>query len=199
MTSLQNKIRDIFEQSIEIKRSFVETHSEKIEQAVELSVAAFKKGKKLLFFGNGGSSSDASHLAAEFVNRFKIERPGLPALALATDMAVLTSISNDYDYSEIFSRQIRTLGQEGDIAFAISTSGNSPNVVKGVLAAKEKGLKIVAFTGGNGGKLAPLSDLVFIVPSSNTARIQESHITLGHVICELVDEFLYGSLKSPGP
>lgn len=197
MTPIQNKIREIFDQSIETKKDFIETHSEKIEEAVTLTVKAFRKGLKIFFFGNGGSASDASHLAAEFVNRFKIERPGLPALALATDMAVLTSIGNDYDYSEIFSRQIKTFGQEGDIAIAISTSGNSPNVVKGALAAKEKGMKIIAFTGGKGGKIAPLADLAFVVRSTVTARIQETHITLGHVICELVDEVLYGSLKSP--
>ncbi|MBI1822630.1 MAG: D-sedoheptulose 7-phosphate isomerase [Nitrospirae bacterium] len=197
MTPIQNKIREIFDQSIETKKDFIETHSEKIEEAVTLTVKAFRKGLKIFFFGNGGSASDASHLAAEFVNRFKIERPGLPALALATDMAVLTSIGNDYDYSEIFSRQIKTFGQEGDIAVAISTSGNSPNVVKGALAAKEKGMKIIAFTGGKGGKIAPLADLAFVVRSTVTARIQETHITLGHVICELVDEVLYGSLKSP--
>ena len=193
MENLEEKIGKIFNQSIETKKQFIETHSAKIAEAVQSTVAAFKKGKKLLFFGNGGSASDASHLAAEFVNRFKIERPGLPALALATDMAVITSISNDYDYSEIFSRQLRTLGQEGDIAFAISTSGNSPNVIKAAHAAKERGMKIIAFTGGNGGKLAPLADLALIVPSTNTARIQETHITLGHTICELVDELLYGS------
>jgi D-sedoheptulose 7-phosphate isomerase len=198
MENLEKKIAEIFNQSIETKKEFIETHSAKIVEAVQSTVAALKNGKKLLFFGNGGSASDASHLAAEFVNRFKIERPGLPALALATDMAVITSISNDYDYSEIFSRQVRTFGQEGDIAFAISTSGNSPNVIKGSHAAKERGMKIIALTGGNGGKLAPLADLAFIVPSTNTARIQETHITLGHTICELVDELIYGSLKPAG-
>ena len=198
MENLEKKIQEIFSESIETKRQFIETHSAKIVEAVQSTVAALKKGKKLLFFGNGGSASDASHLAAEFINRFKIERPGLPALALATDMAVITSISNDYDYSETFSRQVRTLGQDEDIAFAISTSGNSPNVIKGVHAAKEKGMKIFAFTGGSGGKLAPLADLAFIVPSTHTARIQETHITLGHTICELVDELLYGSLKPSG-
>ncbi|MHB8482475.1 MAG: D-sedoheptulose-7-phosphate isomerase [Nitrospiria bacterium] len=195
MDILHRKVRDLFDSSIETKKSFIDASSDMVVQAVQQTADALKKGQKLLFFGNGGSACDASHLAAEFVNRFKIERPGLPALALATDMAVLTSISNDYDYSEIFSRQVRTLGQAGDIAFAISTSGNSPNVIKGVQAAKEKGIRIIGFTGGTGGKLAPFSDIAFIVPSASTARIQETHITLGHVICELVDELLYGSLK----
>ena len=195
MDALHRKVRDLFDSSIEIKKKFIDASSDKIVQAVQETADALKKGQKLLFFGNGGSACDASHLAAEFVNRFKIERPGLPALALATDMAVVTSISNDYDYSEIFSRQVRTLGQAGDIAFAISTSGNSPNVIKGAQAAKEKGIRMIGFTGGTGGKLAPFSDIAFIVPSTNTARIQETHITLGHVICELVDELLYGSLK----
>ncbi|MBI3606175.1 MAG: SIS domain-containing protein [Nitrospirae bacterium] len=193
MENLQKKINDLFEASIETKKAFASAYARQIAQAVQTTASALKNGHKLLFFGNGGSACDASHLAAEFVNRFKIERPGLPALALATDMAVITSISNDYDFTEIFSRQIRTLGQPDDIAFAISTSGNSPNVLKGIFAAKEKGLKIIGFTGGTGGKLAPLSDIPFIVPSTHTARIQETHITLGHVICELVDEILYGS------
>jgi len=195
MDNLLKKICDIFNQSIDTKKLFIDTHSDKVAQAVQLSVAAFKNGNKILFFGNGGSATDASHLAAEFVNRFKIERPGLPAIALATDMAVITSISNDYEFSEIFSRQIKALGAEGDLAFAISTSGNSANVLKGSIAAKEKGMKIIALTGGTGGRLAPLADLAFIVPSTNTARIQETHITLGHTICELVDEILYGTPK----
>ena len=195
MDILHQKVHELFDASIETKKSFINVFSDKIVQAVQKTAQALKNGHKLLFFGNGGSACDASHLAAEFVNRFKIERPGLPALALATDMAVVTSISNDYDYSEIFSRQVRTLGQAGDIAFAISTSGNSPNVIKGALAAKEKGMSVIGFTGGAGGKLASLTDLAFIVPSTHTARIQETHITLGHVICELVDEILYGTLK----
>lgn len=191
MENLQKKVLDLFTNSIEVKGEFIKTHSEKIVQAVQITALALKNGNKLLFFGNGGSACDASHLAAEFVNRFKIERPGLPALALATDMAVVTSISNDYEYAEIFSRQVRTLGQSGDIAFAITTSGNSANVVRGVQAAKEKGIRTIGFTGGTGGKLVPLVDMAFIVPSKNTARIQETHITLGHVICELVDELLF--------
>ena len=195
METLQKKVLDIFAESIEVKGAFVKSHHDKIIQAVQICALALKNGNKILFFGNGGSASDASHLAAEFINRFRIERPGLPALALATDMAVITSISNDYEYSEIFARQVRTLGGSGDISIAISTSGNSPNVLKGVLAAKEKGIRTIAFTGGTGGKLASLCDLAFIVPSKNTARIQETHITLGHTVCELVDELLYGSLK----
>ena len=198
MNSLSEKIRALFDQSAETKRRFIEAHTGQVEQAVRLLVSAFRKGQKVLFFGNGGSATDASHLAAEFINRFKIERPGLPAIALATDPAVVTSIANDYDFSEIFARQIRTLGREGDIAIAISTSGNSPNVIKGTLAAKEKGMTIIALTGAGGGKLAPLADLPFIVPASATARIQETHITLGHVLCELVDDLLYGSMKSSG-
>jgi D-sedoheptulose 7-phosphate isomerase len=198
MNSLSEKIRALFDQSAETKRRFIEAHTGQVEQAVRLLVSAFRKGQKVLFFGNGGSATDASHLAAEFINRFKIERPGLPAIALATDPAVVTSIANDYDFSEIFARQIRTLGREGDIAIAISTSGNSPNVIKGTLAAKEKGMTIIALTGADGGKLAPIADLPFIVPASATARIQETHITLGHVLCELVDDLLYGSMKSSG-
>ena len=144
----------------------------------------------MLLFGNGGSATDASHLAAEFVGRYHRDRAPLPAIALATDMAALTCIANDYEYAEIFARQVHAHGQKGDIAIAISTSGNSPNVLRGVAAARERGLVTVGWTGGKGGKLAGLVDHAFVVPSDVTARIQESHITLGHVLCELIEDVL---------
>ena len=145
----------------------------------------------MLLFGNGGSSTDASHLAAEFVGRYHRERPPLPAVALGSDTAALTCIANDYAYDEIFSRQVRALGQKGDVAIAISTSGNSPNVLKGVETARECGLITIGWTGGTGGKLAAMVDHGFVVPSAVTARIQEIHITLGHVLCELIDEQIF--------
>lgn len=188
-------IEQIFEESAKVKQAFAASHADRIAQAVETIVAAFRKGNKVLLFGNGGSATDASHIAGEFVNRFQIERPGLPAVALATDMAVLTSISNDYAYEEIFSRQIKTLGVPGDVAIGISTSGNSPNVIKGMKAAKSGRLTTIAFTGGKGGKLAGLADIAFVVPSSSVPRIQETHITLGHAICQLVDQRLFGVVK----
>lgn len=188
-------IEQIFEESAKVKQAFAASHADRIAQAVEMIVAAFRKGNKVLLFGNGGSATDASHIAGEFVNRFQIERPGLPAVALATDMAVLTSISNDYAYEEIFSRQIKTLGAPGDVAIGISTSGNSPNVIKGMKAAKSGRLTTIAFTGGKGGKLAGLADIAFVVPSASVPRIQETHITLGHAICQLVDQRLFGVVK----
>jgi len=187
-----DRIQHTFEESGRVKLRFVEQHQTMIADVAKRWVAALKKGHKLLFFGNGGSACDATHLAAEFVNRFHRDRPALAAISLNTDTAALTSISNDYDYHSVFSRQIEALGQKGDIAVAISTSGNSPNVLKAVETAKARGLVTVAFTGKDGGKLAPLVDYAFIVPSDSTPRIQETHITLGHLLCELTEEELYG-------
>ena len=155
-------------------------------------VEGLGRGGKLLLFGNGGSAMDASHLAAEFVGRYRRERKPLAAIALSADQAKLTCIANDYDFSEVFARQIQALGRPGDMAIGISTSGNSPNVLKGVQAARAQGLVTVGWTGGTGGKLVGLVDHPFVVPSTVVARIQETHITLGHVLCELVDEALLG-------
>lgn len=184
-------IQKIFNESIEIKRAFVDQSKELIEEVSKMIASAFNDGKKVLIFGNGGSACDASHIAGEFVNRFKKDRPGLPAICLNTDMAVITSIANDYDYSEIFARQLKTLGQKGDIAIAISTSGGSKNVLKAVTAAKKRGIITIAFTGMNGSKFAGMCDYAFIVPSTDTARIQETHITLAHVLCQLVEDILF--------
>jgi len=151
---MKNAIIKIFEDSAQVKVRFVKENSEKIVEVVQLIAEAFREGKKVILFGNGGSATDASHIAAEFVNRFLMERPPLPAIALNTDVAVLTSISNDYDYSQVFSKQLAALGYEGDVAIGISTSGNSANVIKAVEVAKKNGLKTVILTGGTGGKLA---------------------------------------------
>lgn len=180
-----------FEDSAAVKRRFVQEHADRIVQVARLMADAFREGRKALLFGNGGSSTDASHLAAEFVGRYHRDRKPLPALALGADMAALTCIANDYDYTEIFARQVRAHGQKGDIAIAISTSGNSANVLKAVEAAREIGLVTVGWTGGTGGKLAPMVDYPFVVPSTVTARIQESHLTLGHVLCELIEDGLF--------
>jgi len=180
-----------FEESAETKRRFVREHADRIVEVAKLIARAFREGHKVLLFGNGGSATDASHLAAEFVGRYHKDRSALPAIALGTDLAAITCIANDYDYTEIFARQVRAHGQKGDVAIAISTSGNSPNVLKGVEAAKERGLTTVGWTGGKGGKLAGLVEHPFVVPSTVTARIQESHITLGHVLCELIEEELF--------
>jgi len=194
---MKEEIIKIFDSSARVKQQFAKENADVIMEVVGLIAQTFTRGNKVLLFGNGGSATDASHIAGEFVNRFLLERPGLPAIALGTDMAVVTSIANDYDYSEIFAKQVKALGQEGDVAIGISTSGSSPNVVKGIIAARDLGIKTVVMTGNKnkGGKLAAMADYAFVVPSSETPRIQETHITLGHVICQLVDETLFGGAK----
>ncbi|HBP88922.1 MAG TPA: D-sedoheptulose 7-phosphate isomerase [Nitrospirales bacterium] len=181
-----------FETSADVKNEFIRTHAECVVEVGQLLIRAFREGRKVLLFGNGGSATDASHLAAEFVGRYRRDRDPLPALALACDMAAITCIANDYDYADIFSRQIQAHGRKGDVAIAISTSGNSLNVIRGVEAATDRGLVTVAWTGATGGKVGDLVDYCFRVPSSVTARIQECHITLGHVLCEFIEERLFG-------
>ena len=189
---MKDHILKAFEESIRVKEKFIEEKN--IAKVFDVSKAianAFTEGKKLILFGNGGSSTDASHIAAEFINRFKRERPGLPAIALNTDMAVITSIANDYDFSEIFAKQLKALAEEGDIVIAISTSGNSPNILKAMDVARKKKLTTVALTGLKGEKFASKATFAFVVPSDNTPRIQETHITIGHVICQIVEEILF--------
>lgn len=193
---MREKILKVFEESASVKERFVKENVETIMEVSKVIAEAFNEGKKLLLFGNGGSATDASHIAAEFVNRFKKDRPGLPAIALNTDIAVLTSIANDYDYTEVFSRQLKSIAQEGDIVIAISTSGNSGNVLKAMDVAREKRVKTIAFTGAKGERLASKADYAFIVPSENTPRIQETHITLGHVLCQMVEEILFETPRS---
>lgn len=188
---MKDKILNEFRESIEIKERFIETHVDAIIEASKTIAQAFSAGSKVILFGNGGSATDASHIAAEFVNRFRRERPGLPAIALNTDMAVITSIANDYDFSEIFARQLKSLAAEGDIVIAISTSGNSPNVLKALDTARRKKLKTIFLTGMKGEKVASKATFSFVVPSMNTARVQETHITLGHVLCLMVEEILF--------
>ncbi|MBF0506922.1 MAG: D-sedoheptulose 7-phosphate isomerase [Nitrospirae bacterium] len=188
---MEKKIFKAFEESIAVKEKFAKENAPLIAEVSRVIADAFNDGKKVLLFGNGGSACDASHIAAEFVNRFKRDRPGLPSIALNTDMAVLTSIANDYDYSEIFARQVKTLGEAGDIAIAISTSGTSKNILKAVDVAKKKGILTIAFTGLKGERFAAKNDYSFIVPSEDTPRVQEVHITLAHVICQMVEEILF--------
>ena len=190
---MKESIVQAFEESARIKVKFARENADKIVEVVQLIAQAFREGRKVILFGNGGSAMDASHIAAEFMNRFLIERPPLPAVALNSDTALLTCISNDYDFSQVFSKQLSALGHEGDVVIGISTSGNSPNVVKGLEVAKKNGMKTVALTGGTGGKMAGLADYAFIIPTKVTPRIQEAHITLGHAICQLVDEELFGA------
>jgi len=187
---MRDIIQSIIDESIELKKSFIEKNMDRIIRGGEKIADSLVSGHKILIFGNGGSAADAQHIAAEFVNRFRIERPPLAALALTTDTSILTSIGNDYSFDDIFSKQIFALGREGDVALGISTSGSSKNVVKAIEAAKDKNLFTIGFT-GRGGKLASCAEMVFAVESDITARIQEVHITLGHILCELVDRNMF--------
>jgi len=188
---MEDVIIRLFKESIEVKEAFINESLDRIVGVVGAITEALKSGNKILIFGNGGSAADAQHLAAEFVNRFIIERPPLPAIALSTDSSVITSIGNDYDFSEIFSKQIRAVGQAGDVAWGISTSGKSPNVIKALEVAKKKGLITIGLTGKDGGDIAKIVDYCLNVPSNSVPRIQEVHITVGHVICEMVDFRLF--------
>jgi len=183
--------------SAELKRQIALEQVDAIGRAGDAIVAAFRQGNKLLLFGNGGSAADAQHLAAEFVGRYVAERAPLPAIALTTDSSALTAIGNDYGFEQVFVRQIRALGRRGDVAIAISTSGRSRNVILGIEAAREAGLATIALTGGDGSSLAPIVDVAIVVPSTTTARIQECHIAIGHVLCEYVDGEL--TEKDGGP
>lgn len=184
---MKKEIERIFRESIRVKEETLKSNSDKIIQAVEAIQQAFTQNNKVLFFGNGGSAADSQHIAAEFIGRFMKERRALPAIALTTDTSILTALGNDYTFDIVFARQIAGLGRPGDVAFGISTSGNSKNVIEGIKQAKKMGLKTISLTGGSGGMLAPLTDISLIVPSKETARIQESHLCLAHTICELVE------------
>jgi len=192
-TPTQAAIRAIFEASAKVRDTFLAECAADLERVIDVVAGALRDGRKLLLFGNGGSAADAQHIAAEFVGRFLRERKPLPAIALTTDTSALTAIGNDYGFDDVFARQVRGLGTRGDVALAISTSGRSPNVLRAVEAAREIGLKVVALTGGDGGALAAAADVTLRVSASTiSARIQETHILIGHVICELVDQRLFG-------
>jgi D-sedoheptulose 7-phosphate isomerase len=178
-------------ESLRVKSQFFQENKERIVQVVETMAHGLKNGRKVLLFGNGGSAADAQHLAAELVGRFGPDRSALPGISLSTDTSILTALANDYGYEKVFSRQIEALGQAGDIAIGISTSGNSPNVVEAVDAARSKGLFTVGFTGEMGGKLKDRVEVLFSVPSRQTPRVQETHLLLGHIICDLVDRELF--------
>ncbi|MFH1780840.1 MAG: D-sedoheptulose 7-phosphate isomerase [Candidatus Nealsonbacteria bacterium] len=184
---MENEIEALFDQNIELHRIAKTALADKIAQAADLIIDALKQGRKVLFCGNGGSAADAQHIAAELVGRFKKERRGLPAIALTTDTSIMTAIANDYWYDLLFARQVEALGDKNDILIAISTSGNSMNIVRAVEAAKFKGLKTIGFLGAEGGKLKDLVDLSLIVPSQESDRVQEVHILIAHIICQLID------------
>ena len=188
-------ITDSLIESAETKTKILKECKSDILTAVELLVNCFKNGNKLLLCGNGGSAADCQHIATELMIRLShnFQRPALPAIALTTDTSNLTAGGNDIGFENVFARSVEGLGNQGDVLLAISTSGNSPNVIKAVEMAHKKGMKVISFLGGNGGKLKPLVDLPIVIPSHNTQRIQEGHITVAHIICELVEEELYGS------
>ena len=192
---MENIILKRFQESTEVKTRFLKENLPRLIDGIKLISHAFEAGNKLFFFGNGGSAADAQHLAAEFVNRYIMDRPPLPAIALTTDTSILTSVSNDMAFNQIFAKQLRALGKEGDVAIGISTSGNSSNVVKAFEVAKEMGMKTVALTGNDGGMLAKIADISLTVPSTSTPRIQEAHILIGHILCEMAEHYLF--LKSP--
>ncbi len=185
---MQDRIRSIIESSMAVQQQAMERNVAVIEKIAKTSISCLKNGGTLFFFGNGGSAADSQHVAAEFIGRFQKERRALAAMALTTDTSVLTCLANDYSYDIVFSRQLEAYGKKGDMAFGISTSGKSPNVLKAFAAAKAMGITRVAFTGGDGGSAAIAADMSIIVPSKVTARIQEAHITIFHAICEVVED-----------
>jgi D-sedoheptulose 7-phosphate isomerase len=187
---MNNQIKDIIQASINTKLSVLQNEDliKNIESCVNLLVAAFKNGNKVLFCGNGGSAADAQHLAAEFSGRFYIDRDALPAEALHVNTSYITAVANDYSYDVVYSRMIKGIGNKGDVLVGLSTSGNSMNILKAFEMAREKGMHTIGFTGSTGGKMKELSDYLLNVPSTDTPRIQESHILIGHIICQLVEE-----------
>jgi D-sedoheptulose 7-phosphate isomerase len=191
MMTLLTRFQEAVAESSRLKQRFAAEQGETVVAAARRLAEVLRTGGKLLLFGNGGSAADAQHLAAEFVNRFLVERPPLAALALTTDTSILTAVANDYDFIQVFARQVQALGRPGDLAWGFSTSGDSPNVVAGLKKARELGLSTLALSGRSGGPVAQAAELALIVPSRDTPRIQEVHITIGHVLCDLVDFILY--------
>lgn len=196
---MEQMVNQILRESLGVQEAFVETTLSGIVTLAERMVEAFKTGRKLLIAGNGGSAADAQHMAAEFVNRFAMERPPLPALALTTDTSILTSIGNDYGFDEIFSKQIRALGKKGDLLLVITTSGTSPNLLAAADTARGMGLFTAGLLGRDGGKVAARLDLPLIARSEVTARVQEAHALVIHILCHLVEQRLFGHPDGPGP
>jgi D-sedoheptulose 7-phosphate isomerase len=192
---MQDKIKNIITASISVKQQLLTDDGilSTINKCVDIITEAFKKGNKVLFCGNGGSAADAQHLAADFSGRFYIDRDALPAEALHCNTSYMTAVANDYSYDVIYSRLIKGIGNKGDILVGLSTSGNSINIVKAFETAKEKGMVTIGFTGKSGGKMKVLSDYLVNIPSTDTPRIQESHMLLGHIICQLVEEKLFST------
>lgn len=188
---MENEIIMILDENIKVKRG-IKNLAPQIKEISKIIIKAYRNKKKVVLFGNGGSAADAQHIAAEFVGKFYKDRESLPSLAFHTNTSVLTAIANDFGYDLVFERQVSSFVEEGDIAIGISTSGNSPNVIKGLIKAKEKGAITVGFTGQKQNKIEEIADICLKIPSSDTPRIQEGHITVGHIICYLVEKKLFG-------
>lgn len=185
---IQSEIRQQLTESAEVKILMASGYSKPVQEAVELLLSAVHAGSRILLCGNGGSAADAQHIAAELVSRLRAERKALPALALTTNTSTFSAIANDYDFSKVFVRQVEAFGSPGDVLIGISTSGNSENVVNAIQYAKENGLKTIGLTGSSGGKLSGLADVAVIVPSDSVQRIQEVHITIGHIWCDIIEQ-----------
>jgi D-sedoheptulose 7-phosphate isomerase len=195
--NFEQQVGRLIEASIDTKQRLLRDAAliSTVAQISRIMVDALSQGNKILLFGNGGSAADAQHIAAEFVGRFAFDRPALPALALSVNTSCVTALGNDYGFEVVFSRQIEALGRKGDVAIGISTSGNSPNVLKGLLAAKASGIHAIALTGDTGGKLKDIADHCLCAPSNETPRIQECHILLGHIISELVEQAIFDETR----
>ena len=195
---MEEIIEKILIDSLRVKETFIRENVSNLILLAEKVAQAFTSDRKLLLCGNGGSAADAQHIAAEFVNRYALERPSLPAVALTTDTSVITSIANDYSFDDIFSKQVKAIGMEGDVLLAISTSGNSENLLSAVKGARKQGMYTAGFIGNGGGRLAELVDLALVVKSKETPRIEEAHTLAGHILCHLVDYILFQRHLSHG-
>lgn len=198
----ENALKLVLEHAKEgarLREAFFEKNAELVVEVAKIMAATLARGGKLLFCGNGGSAADAQHLAAEFVNRFMMDRPPLPAIALNTDTSALTSISNDFGFEHVFAKQVQALGVRGDVLVAISTSGNSPNCMQALLAGAEKGIACVGLLGKSGGEMLPLCDYPIVVESKSTPQIQEVQIAVGHMLCRLVDYYLFEAVMELQP
>ena len=191
---MKNYIKNQVKLSFETKQAIYENEEllDNIEKVSKLCVELYKNNKKTILAGNGGSAADAQHIAAEMVGRYGFDRPSLPSLALTTDTSALTAIGNDYGYDQVFSRQLEGMGQDGDLFIGISTSGNSQNIINAFNSAKDKNITTVALSGRDGGEMAKIADIALVVPSDSTPRIQESHILIGHIICDIIEKEIFG-------
>ncbi|MFA5338771.1 MAG: D-sedoheptulose 7-phosphate isomerase [Candidatus Omnitrophota bacterium] len=188
---MKKKIEGILEESISVKKDLITSQAGAIEKAADAVIKSLKSGGKVIIFGNGGSAADSQHMAAELVGKFLKERKGVPAIALTTNTSIITAIANDYSYDEVFSRQLDAIAGNNDVAIGISTSGNAKNVIRAVELANKKGMVTVALTGRDGGGLAKIAKIPIIVPSGSTPRIQEAHVMVVHILCQLVEEALF--------